>query len=1203
MSPAFEFPVPILSVAADAVRELEGGEALSGLWTLFTKCKASLKDGHRLENISWRLWYREMMATAPSPKRTSDQSFDRDNQTCWDAHRSPAELVSENPAQTNTLTQTHLTASSPPTVALSAARIPGKGITSSTRQPLRPHSQPNAPKTLMVGARTGIPRRNSFVGKIIVDMLPNPLPPSEHPRASSDGSSYFTATLQLPQAVTAIPYLPTPAVEQEPEMIATSISISTATPASISLSTSALALPSSTDAANAPLPPVHILVEGASTPPPPPPRLVVVHPTPGPTPHPTPPATPVLGGNHVFKPDAVPHQQPQLLPPSIGKDTAHAGREAESASSGSAYSDRAAHSSVSVFTTSTPTTEPKPASSSLASTATRISNTTAATTVVNSTPGGASKVSSPSPVPPPVRRSRTHLSPDAGPSRAPRAQGHIRQTSSTGSRGKGKTSRSRSRGGEVLGGLTMTSAAAAGKKGPALGAGAGGGTGRGGRTLGAHGLKRTGSGRAGLVGRAGKEKRPTFNIGSHSDEGSGSASVQGSKSAGSGSSVSGPVAQAKDDQSGKGAPTQAPQLPPPPQQQQQQEKKPPVTTTATRPAPPPAAPAPALPNPAALFPTQPRRTIVLTTSDSEYETETDIETESDQGAGARRGQGDKGPQGGPDDGDETGEWSSEDMSTDEVEVVVRRGGQQQAHPPPVLAPAAHQAAAAAITNTANNTTRRATQQPQPHLSRVQQSRRDHAAQAQYIVEQAALEAQRMREMFAKKPVPSSEQLAGAKRTRSVGLLTQLMNPDPLIFPPNHPYRRGYSSGEIKPKLGGIAAQAQAHAQVGGSGLERREPQKQQPEPVQPEPVQPEQVQPVVSPKKQLPEQQVKAQRRVSAGPAPGLKLSKSSAALPVASQVQVGSISREEAAPPTVHAGSGASGGYRPKGRPADQELEDDTDTEEDSSHDGILVSKSVAQEKLKALAARRGIVPNGRRDEEEEEPVPEWIREPESAGTVNGNGNGSGSRKDARRVQNPPRPQPAPQVSRLLQSSRNQPLHQQQHQQYRQQQQQHHERQHTPAPIPVGHPYNLPPPAPPSTPRTTRRLMLQTEMSESLRRNLLWERQVSKVNLVGFRRTASSGGVGGAGTSSGAPGGGAGRGGTVLGGQLRPLTELPSMVQLTAKQSGNGAGNGGANGAGRQEERERRGSGENEQEREERKKRALARNRSWANDYHYTGW
>ncbi|KAF8805397.1 DUF1752-domain-containing protein [Phlegmacium glaucopus] len=55
------FPTPVLSITADAVRDLEGRDALSGLWNLFTKCKESLQDGRRLENISWRLWYRDMM--------------------------------------------------------------------------------------------------------------------------------------------------------------------------------------------------------------------------------------------------------------------------------------------------------------------------------------------------------------------------------------------------------------------------------------------------------------------------------------------------------------------------------------------------------------------------------------------------------------------------------------------------------------------------------------------------------------------------------------------------------------------------------------------------------------------------------------------------------------------------------------------------------------------------------------------------------------------------------------------------------------------------------------------------------------------------------------------------------------------------------------------------------------------------------------
>ena len=59
--------------------------------------------------------------------------------------------------------------------------------------------------------------------------------------------------------------------------------------------------------------------------------------------------------------------------------------------------------------------------------------------------------------------------------------------------------------------------------------------------------------------------------------------------------------------------------------------------------------------------------------------------------------------------------------------------------------------------------------------------------------------------------------------------------------------------------------------------------------------------------------------------------------------------------------------------------------------------------------------------------------------------------------------------------------------------------------PIPLTYPYNLPAPIPPMTPRTTRRRMLSTELSESLRRNLLWERQVSRNYKVGYKKNSLS--------------------------------------------------------------------------------------------------
>ena len=55
------------------------------------------------------------------------------------------------------------------------------------------------------------------------------------------------------------------------------------------------------------------------------------------------------------------------------------------------------------------------------------------------------------------------------------------------------------------------------------------------------------------------------------------------------------------------------------------------------------------------------------------------------------------------------------------------------------------------------------------------------AQGQALT-QAAQEAQRQRDMFAKKPTESFQNLTQLARTQSVGLLTQLMNPDPEIFP-------------------------------------------------------------------------------------------------------------------------------------------------------------------------------------------------------------------------------------------------------------------------------------------------------------------------------------------------------------------------------------------------------------------------------------
>jgi len=313
------------------------------------------------------------------------------------------------------------------------------------------------------------------------------------------------------------------------------------------------------------------------------------------------------------------------------------------------------------------------------------------------------------------------------------------------------------------------------------------------------------------------------------------------------------------------------------------------------------------------------------------------------------------------------------------------------------------------------------------------------------------------EMFAKLPrksytnlpegvsgVGGIEGLYGPPRTRS-GLLTQLLNPDPSIFPVNHPYRTSFSS------------------------------------------------------------QDVTAYSRMN----PALSMSRVQAAMPQATRTQV----TVNNYPITQRNGGGAGpsdlragGKYRPRGRPDGAEM-DDSDGEDDDNK--LEVSTSLAQQRLAALV-------------------------------------GPGRRGFPRRQHSDPHPQPSltPNIvdHRVVD----------------------HPNMANPnnvSPIPLHHPYNLPPPTAPSTPRTTRRHMLSTELSESLRRNLLWERQVSKVGGQPYQR--------------------------------RPVSALnPGLQPLTSVNEGQASGS---------------GSGDTDspkpESKEERRKKALDRNRSWADEYHYSGW
>lgn len=283
------------------------------------------------------------------------------------------------------------------------------------------------------------------------------------------------------------------------------------------------------------------------------------------------------------------------------------------------------------------------------------------------------------------------------------------------------------------------------------------------------------------------------------------------------------------------------------------------------------------------------------------------------------------------------------------------------------------------------------------------------------------------------------------------------------------------------------------------------------------------------------------------------QISKATIARPLAAQVctsgEVRTLSETQQAATVDGNGRKTSGAYRPKGRP--QGMEEDSDTESDNN--SIQVPHSVAQQKLAQLAGRRS---------------------------------------QTSRAQ-PPR--------RASQDSHQSPPHQP---------------TQPISPIPMTHPYNLPPPAQPSTPRTTRRVMLQKELSESLRRNLLWERQVSRTNLPAMAASRKSQSREDVPSTRGnhlsrptSPGTGPSRrhsedmsdrkrhedppaatklrrhaSGGVLGDTLRPLT---SVVQLQPRVGLYKAPH-------EQNDKETK---------REQTRLNLARNRSFVNDFHITGW
>lgn len=397
---------------------------------------------------------------------------------------------------------------------------------------------------------------------------------------------------------------------------------------------------------------------------------------------------------------------------------------------------------------------------------------------------------------------------------------------------------------------------------------------------------------------------------------------------------------------------------------------------------------------------------------------------------------------------------------------------------------------------------------------------------------AVLEAQRQTEMFVKLDRRSYTDLSTRPRS---GLLTSIFHPDPELFPEGHPYKYSRSTHDIlaapirgiyanpSPALVGNAQvphQPQPEAQLGGIQQQLQRQRQQQLQLLQQQELQLQARQQ----QQQLQAQQQQAQHQ----PRPqqprrnllnGLQMSRASAAGPVAANVTVQGSSVIVSPTMQVPGNPTQRSNLRLKGRPDNEELEESSGEEDNENR--LPMASSLAMQKLAAFTERQQQSRQNRQQQQQtqaqaqdEAPQqrPQMTRAHTAIGTTS-------------QLPTPPIPEEEPIPSRSMAAAS--------------------------APIPFLYPYDqMPVPMPVLSPRRNRLTMLSNELPESLRRNLLWERQVNKHRpMGGAMRT--HGGLGG-------------------GGRVAPDT---SLGPTTAENY------------------------------EERLRIAKARNKSWADEFHGAGW
>ncbi|KAJ8324381.1 hypothetical protein O5D80_006642 [Batrachochytrium dendrobatidis] len=136
-------PEPVLTLSIGNLAKLTSIDMddISTIWNVFTKCKDNLENGRRLENISWRLWYRSshpLPCFQNNPTVAGDRSFDcshgvfavaNASHPCEDLHSTldesaaiPADSSCQHPIYLHTPLTTHAVANSQSTTSNTSVR-------------------------------------------------------------------------------------------------------------------------------------------------------------------------------------------------------------------------------------------------------------------------------------------------------------------------------------------------------------------------------------------------------------------------------------------------------------------------------------------------------------------------------------------------------------------------------------------------------------------------------------------------------------------------------------------------------------------------------------------------------------------------------------------------------------------------------------------------------------------------------------------------------------------------------------------------------------------------------------------------------------------------------------------------------------------------------------------------------------------------